>query len=342
VTAVKVLIVDDSMTVRAVLRRIVARTDGLTCVGEAADGAEAVKLAIELEPDAILMDLDLPVKNGYRATAEIMARRPTPIVVVTSTGDREQMMIAFRAIKQGVVGIFAKPEVPSGWNELARALTETLLHLGTDQGPVAAGPRIAPRRDTRGQRSVRYVGIGASTGGPGALCELLRQLGGAPGAGIAVVQHISPGFDGGLADWLAQELELDVRLARNGEALAPGKVRIAPTGCHLHLDGEGILRLDGETGPVGGHRPAVNELFRSLLASDAREVAAVLLSGMGVDGVDGLVELHRRGALTVVQEGSSCAVFGMPRAALERGAVDHAMSPAEIGRLLRDTMRGEE
>jgi len=185
------------------------------------------------------------------------------------------------------------------------------------------------------------VGIGASTGGPGALCQLLRAVGGDPPLGVVVVQHIADGFEVALADWLDQELGLDVALAADGEELAPGRIRIAPAGRHLVIDSNARLRLDAETAARNGHRPSVDVLFESMADLSTERVAAVLLSGMGSDGVSGIGTLRERGALTIAQNEATSAVFGMPGAALDRGAVDFALAPEDIGRLLVRVAHGD-
>ena len=334
-SAVRVLLVDDSPTVRAVMRRILSGVSGIQVVGEAGNGADGVELARSLRPDAIVMDLEMPGVDGYVATERIMEECPTPIVVVTSRVQPDKMGAAFRAVKAGAGGVFPKPEVPSPWDELARVLPVTLLEVGSRHRCVpqhhAPGPTTAavpvPRLD--------LLAIGASTGGPGAICELLRELGRVFPLQVAVVQHIAAGFEAGLADWLRHELGVDVRVAQDGEDIPPGAVRIAPTGSHLCVGPSGELRLDQETPPVRGHRPSVDELFHSLARPlRARAVAGVLLSGMGSDGAEGLLELRRAGAFTVAQDERSCAVFGMPRSALECGATELALPPREIGRLI--------
>jgi two-component system chemotaxis response regulator CheB len=332
----RVLIVDDSPTVRAVLRRILGAAPGIQVAGEAGDGREAVERTLSLRPDAIVMDLEMPGADGYFAIEQIMARRPTPIVVVTSRVQRDQMGAAFQALARGAVSVFPKPGVPNQWRDLAQVLPETLREVGSrsrSQKPVAGPLAGAPS----GHR-FRFLAVGASTGGPGAICQLLRELGQGFRLRVAVVQHIAAGFEVGFADWLAQELGLDVRVARDAEEIPVGAVRIAPADFHLHVDPLGALRLDGVTPPVRGHRPSVDQLFLSLARSAAREVAAVLLTGMGNDGAEGLLELRRAGGFTVVQDEASCAVFGMPRAALESGAADLALPPREIGRLLARTV----
>jgi chemotaxis response regulator CheB len=149
-----------------------------------------------------------------------------------------------------------------------------------------------------------------------------------------VVQHIAEGFESTLTEWLAAELGMDVAVARHGEHLKIGTVRVAPSGHHLSVDRGARLRLDRHTAPVGGHRPSVEVLFRSLLGQPANRVAAVLLSGMGSDGAEAMAELRSANILTVAQDEASCAVFGMPRAAIERRAAAFALAPPQIGRLL--------
>ncbi len=340
---VRVLVVDDSATVRAVMRRVLAGAGGLEVVGEAADGRQAVDLTLRLRPDVVVMDIDMPVMDGFAATERIMASCPTPIVVVTSRVQRDQVGTAFRAIRCGAVSVLPKPEVPSQWRDLAQVLPDTLRSIGARSrpgGPAAPAP-VPPAAAVPAAPGVRLLAVGASTGGPGAICQLLRELGRGSRLRVAIVQHIAAGFEVGFADWLGQELGADVRLARDGEELVAGAIRIAPSGSHLLLEQNGVVRLDGSRPAVRGHRPAVDELFRSLARGDARDVAAVLLTGMGNDGAEGLLALRRAGAFTVVQDEATCAVFGMPRAALQCHAAELALPPQEIGRLLaRATTEG--
>jgi len=328
----RVLIVDDSRTVRAVLRRVLEAASGIEVVGEASDGAQAVELTVRLTPDAVVMDLDLPLMDGCAATEQIMTRQPTPVVVVTSKVQRDQMGPAFDVMKHGAVAVFAKPSVPDQWAELGKHLPETLRHVA--RRPVLRRPAAPVDAVEEAPRQLRYLLIGASTGGPGAVRLVLHELMPRLRLGVAVVQHISAGFETGLADWLAGELDSDVGIAREGQTLGRGQVRIAPAGSHLRLTGGGVLSLDRETAPIAGHRPAVDVLFQSAVEVAPREVAAILLTGMGSDGARGMLALRQAGALTLGQEESSCAVFGMPRVAFDLGATDTLLAPAEIGTLL--------
>lgn len=398
---IRVLIVDDSPSVRAVLRRFFSWTDEVELVGEAADGREAVQRTRELHPDVILMDLVMPGMDGYQAIEEIMARWPTPILVLSAKANRDQVQTAFDAMRRGAVDVLPKPEDTGAWRHMADTLPRALREIvnshhprplgrgpgsvapsgggPSETGPSSAGPPPAPspeverrrerraeeRRERRqelgraepgaglspvdcqeeladyGPRDLRWLALGASTGGPTAVCDLLAGLGAAPPVTALVVQHISPGFELGLVDWLSNALPLDVKVARHGEAPAPGCVRLAPPGYHLHLTAEGLLELDRRTPPWRSHRPSVDELFFSCARTVPHKVAAALLTGMGTDGVQGLAQLSHAGAVTYVQDEASSVVYGMPRAALERGASRYALPPTEIGRRIARCWSGK-
>jgi two-component system, chemotaxis family, protein-glutamate methylesterase/glutaminase len=341
---VRLLVVDDSASVRAVLRRFFSWTDDIQVVGEAADGEAAVAAVEALAPDVVLMDLVMPGLDGYRAIERIMERRPTPILVLSSKAARDQVRTAFEALRRGAVEVLPKPEDTESWRHLAEVLPAVVREVA---GRHAASPAAAPapprRARRRGpapveeeatlpRRDLRWLAIGASTGGPSAVADLLAALPAKPPVSVLVVQHISPGFEGGLVDWLAGECGLDVRLARDGESPAPGVVRLGPPGAHLRVGADGRLELDRTTPPWRGHRPAVDELFLSLARTVPSRVAAVLLTGMGTDGVQGMAELARQGALTLAQDEASSVVWGMPRAAIEHGAASKALPPPEIAR----------
>jgi chemotaxis response regulator CheB len=207
-------------------------------------------------------------------------------------------------------------------------------------GAAATAVEPEPAGGRRGER-LRWVAIGASTGGPAAIRELLEEVPAGPPASFLVVQHIAAGFEAAMAEWLNKELPLDVRLARDAESPRHGAVRLAPAGAHLRLAAGGVLRLDSDTPARRGHRPSVDELFLSCAEICPRESAGVLLTGMGTDGVEGLVALRRAGSLTLVQDEASSVVFGMPRVALERGAADLAQAPRDLARTLARHWRRE-
>jgi two-component system chemotaxis response regulator CheB len=254
------------------------------------------------------------------------------------------MQTAFEAMRRGAIEVLPKPEDTASWQQLAEDLPQTVRAV--------AGAQAAPRpRRARSVRAaalaeapdeLRWVAIGASTGGPAAIREFLEEVPADPQVGFLIVQHIASGFELGFADWLNKEFPFDVRLARNGERLRPGAVRLAPGGSHLKLEADGVLVLDAETPPRRGHRPSVDELFLSCAESCPRQVAGVLMTGMGSDGVEGLLALRQAGGVTLVQDEASSVVFGMPRVALERGAAEVALPPRALARALARLWKGGE
>ena len=337
---IRVVLVDDSPSVRAVLRRFFARTPDIEVVAEAADGAKSVDAVLSADPHVVVMDLQMPVMDGYGAIEQIMAVRPTPIVVLSSRANRNQMQTAFEAMRRGALEVLPKPEDTPSWQQLADSLPETVR--GIAEARTQPQPRPKRKRGADGSErrlpaaplELRWVAIAASTGGPAALRELLEEVPADAPVGFAVVQHIASGFELGLADWLNKELPLDVRLARHGERLRPGSLRLAPGGAHLRLEAGGVLHLDSDSPMRRGHRPSADDLFFSCAESCPREVAGVIMTGMGSDGVEGLLALRKAGGLTLAQDEASSIVFGMPRVALERGAAEIALPPRGLARAL--------
>jgi len=328
VSAVRAVIVGSSPTVRGLLRRLIAG-EGVDVVGDLGDPNDAAEAVASLRPDVVVLDADL-ADGGVAAAEAITLRRPTPILVLAPRR-RRLARLAFETLTRGALGVFAKPETPEEWQTLGQSLAEVVRHVGAAVAESHAARPSSPGLPSTG--GLRYVAVGASTGGPVALRAMLGELKGTTLA-VAVVQHIAAGFEDGLAQWLARETGLDVRVAKDGEVLASGRVRLARAGAHLLVDRDGRLHFDSLSAPVRGHRPSANILFSSFLKLGSGEVAAVILTGMGDDGVAGMIELRRAGVLTVAQDRRSCAVFGMPRAALEREAAVLELEPEAIGRLL--------
>jgi len=350
-----VLIVDDSATVRAVLRRMLSRDAGIEVAGEAADGAQAVEATLRLRPDVTLMDIEMPGTDGYTAIERISVIRPTPILVLTSRASRDQARTAFEALRRGALEVIPKPADPLGWEELSVTLPATIRAIAAARVPgrpaaerTAAEASVAAAAPAAGQPAVRravaawpapsapirYIAVGASTGGPGAVRELLAALPEVIPASVLVVQHIAAGFEGSFVDWLAAELRRNVRIATEGECPRAGEVRVGPPGAHLLLGADGLVHLDATAPPRRGHRPSADDLFRSCARAFPQATAGVLLTGMGADGAEGLGELRRAGGVTAAQDEASSVVFGMPRAAIETGAAETVLPPAAIGAAL--------
>lgn len=335
---VRVLVGDRSLAVRNLLRRLLERESGISIVGDCCDGHELLRLVRNTEADAMVLDLDLPVLGGLELAEAIGQQKRIPLVVLTSRRDRQAVLEAFRAHALGVAAVLPKPEVPDEWTDLGTILGDTVRQLGL-RGDVDVGSEIETDDTPTLGRGLRYVAVGASTGGPAAVFELLQSMGPDLSVGMILVQHIAEGFESTVAEWLATELGIDARVARDGERLTPGKMRVAPPGSHITLDRHGVLRLERHGVPVNGHRPAIDSLFRSLLAHQPGEVAAVLLSGLGNDGAGGMIELREGNILTIAQDEASCAVYGMPRAAIEGRGAALALAPGQIGRLLARAAR---
>jgi len=333
-TTVTVVLADRSAAVRSVLRRLLGAAPEIRIVGEACDGAELVALVASGAPQVVVVDLDLETLAGRSLVEAIAAARRVPIFVLTPRQRVDMMRLAFATHHLGVIAAIPKPDRPEGWQELGVSLIEAIRQSVATRTDTTTLPAPVAAAGTTADGRLQLVAVGASTGGPGAIVELLRALGRGCALRLAVVQHIAPGFEPVLADWLALETGRDVAVARDGERLVPGSVRLAPAAAHLKIERGAVVRLDRATPPVNGHRPAVDLLFRSLLELPPAETAAVLLSGMGSDGAEAMAALRHARVLTIVQEQATCAVFGMPRAAIERAAAAFALTPAEAGRLL--------
>ncbi len=337
----RVLVVDDSPTVRSLVRRLLHREDDLEVVGEAADGARAVELVEALHPDVVIMDIEMPVLDGLAAIERMAARRPTPVVILTARESKKPALRTFEASRCGAVEVLAKPAAPEGWQELHHTLVHLVRALAASHRARAEeGPTLTPPPPSAPARQLRFLAIAASTGGPEAVYRLLQPLPKPLPVAALVVQHIAAGFEESLASWLAGKLGADVAVARHGEAATPGIVRLAPPGAHLVLAADATIGLDRTTPARAGHRPSADELFFSCARAFPAVTAGIVLTGMGADGAEGLAELRRCGGLTLAQDAGSSVVYGMPKAAVMRGAVEIALPPEQLGALLARSMAG--
>jgi two-component system, chemotaxis family, protein-glutamate methylesterase/glutaminase len=340
----RVLVTEDSVVARALLVSIVGRDPGLEVVGEARDGEEAVALAAKLKPDVITMDVHMPKLDGLEATRRIMAETPTPIVVISAI-DPKDVRLSFEALDSGALAVLAKPTGPAAPDFADRA-AEIVNTIKTMAGVrvVKRRPRLAgateaapkpetrdPRPETRpaARRRIDLVAIGSSTGGPDALGKIVGALPANAPVPIVIVQHITVGFHQGLVDWLNNVTPLTVKLGVEGESLRAGEVVIAPGEKHLTIDPGRRIKLIDE-GPVRGHRPSATKLFQSVTKVYGANALGVILTGMGDDGADGLVDLHNAGGWVIGQDEATCVVYGMPREAALRGAVSEVLPLGEI------------
>jgi two-component system, chemotaxis family, protein-glutamate methylesterase/glutaminase len=357
-TKIRVYLVDDSLVARLALERLLVDED-IEVVGTAASGSKALREIPRLRPDVVLMDILMPEMDGLECTRRLMATHATPILIVSDlVGVRSNLH--FEALKAGALELCSKPtreELDSGaararFGRLVRLLAQvpvitrrsvdirapaptpapapapTPAPAPAPAPPPSPAPPIQPNRSP--SRPPTAVFVGASTGGPPALREILTDLphAGRRGAPIVIVQHMTRGFVWGLATWLAQATGCEVALARHGMRLDPGQIVLAPDDQHIELDGERLLLVDE---PASGYRPSIDVLFHSVARQrDAECMCGVLLTGMGKDGARGLEALHRSGGWTIAQDEASSIVWGMPRAAVELGAADEVLALPEI------------
>jgi two-component system chemotaxis response regulator CheB len=341
---IRVLLVEDSATMRHHLRASLAADPDLRVVGEATDGMQAVELCGLLRPDVVTMDMMLPTMSGLVATEHIMADFPTPILVVSSA-DRQELFNTYNALAAGAVDVLEKPRGDStdaGWARRLcsavrlvsriRVITHPRARLDGRDRAAPPKPAAAPRPVVEGDGALQVVVLGASTGGPGTLTELLRAL--PPGfrTPVLCVQHIaaSEPFAVAFSDWLADQTGHNVSYALDGTPVSAlrGRVVLAPPDRHL-LVRDGILRLSDGL-PRHSCRPAVDVLFESVAAEYGAAAAGCLLTGMGRDGAEGLLRMRARGAPTFAQDEASCVVYGMPREAALLGAAAYILPPAGI------------
>jgi two-component system chemotaxis response regulator CheB len=335
----RVLIVDDSLTVRRRLADAFAFEPTCEVVGEATDGQQAFEQCQRLRPDVVTMDLMMPKVDGLRATELIMAHCPTPIVVLSAAENRTEGLRTLDALAAGAVDAVDKPSglLDAKWMETlvsrvrvaarVRVITHVRARLHAD---VRTPPRVAPLAVPP-----RLLVMGASTGGPAAVRYILRSLPADFPLPVLLVLHITEHFDTAMVEWLEAQSGLKVRNAVDGEPLPmPGRlsVRMAPGNRHLVVKGGRLRVVEGPE--RHSCRPSVDELFESVARELGGAAIGCLLTGMGRDGAEGLAALKRAGAATVVEDESTCVVFGMPREAIRLGAAQHVVGLTDIPPLL--------
>lgn len=354
---IRLLVVEDSKTVQKALVAAFEADPQIKVVGIAETGEAAVQMAEVLRPNLITMDINLPGMDGFQATRAIMSSCPTPIVVVTGKLDPKDSGTLFRVMEAGALMVLGKP-APLGSPEHAESVARLVQHLklmaeikvvrrtfhDTPKAPPPAPPPVPPVRRValpRQAHPVRVVGIGASTGGPPLLRQILSSLPKDFAPAILVVQHMADGFTENFAAWLGQHSVLPVRLAEHGMPVLPGQVLVAPDRFHLEM-GPGDRVVLSASPPVNGVRPSVSVLFRSLAACCGRNAVGVLLTGMGSDGALELRALKECGAITVAQDQASSVVFGMPGEAVRLGGASYVLPPQEIIELLKRVARVDQ
>jgi len=335
VSVIRVAIADDSSFLRKAVARMLASEPGIELVGSASRGEELLDNLDRWRPDAVILDLSMPGIGGLATLDEIMIRRPVPVIIL-STYSRKGAPQTIEALHRGAVDFVDKQQFSLvDFEALRQVLAGKIREVTAPRRTAsAAAPVKRPTVEEGGVPEV--VLIGASTGGPPAIERILRDLGGDVPVPVLVVQHMPAGFTRAFAERLNIQLPLEVREPVDGEPLQPGTVYIARGGFHLRIvPGRQRLVAAVSSEPRDTpHRPSVDELFLSAAAAGARAVA-ILLTGMGHDGAEGMARLAAQGALTIAQDEATSTIFGMPRAAAAIGAVREMLPLSEIGARLR-------
>jgi two-component system, chemotaxis family, protein-glutamate methylesterase/glutaminase len=342
---VEVLIIDDLKSARAMIRDILVSDPHIHICGMADNGNDAVNMVERLHPQLIILDTHLKQTSGYEVAEKIMQVRPTPIIMVTTASDA-LVDGPDRMFGCGVLDVIKKgdlyhwrtrPDVAAGFIRKIKLLskvnrTSITKHCEkTESRPKTVDPINRDSLNINASRKDenRIIAVVSSTGGPNALFKVLRDLPSGFPAPILIVQHMSPGFIHGLAEWLNHEDHIRVRVAENKGALLPGEALLAPDNAHLTVGENHHIKLV-DAPPVGGHRPSGNTLLESIGACYGRHALGVILTGMGHDGAEGMAALKTAGGKTIAQDQDTSVIFGMPKSAINLGVVDLVLPLSKI------------
>lgn len=340
---IRILIVDDSSFMRMAIRGILSREPDFEVVGTAGDGVEGVEKATELQPDIITMDVEMPRLDGISALRQIMAKSPTRVLMV-STLTNEGAKATFEALEAGAIDYVAKNVTDSV--DAQKAFREDLLRKVRAafssfsarrdiQRPVIPSVRPQTVRSRFAQKRIQCVAIGASTGGPVALQEVLSRIPVSFPYGIVVAIHMPKAFTGPYAERLNAKCSLAIREAVDGDLIKPGQVLIAPGGRHTMVNRQGgglsVRSVPPSDHPEYIYIPSVDLLFKSMTDASNGALLGVILTGMGSDGFKGMQHLKGRGGVSLVQDEATSTIYGMPRACIEGGVADEILPLQEIG-----------
>ena len=342
------LVVEDSSTIRQYLCALIEADPLLDLVGTAVDGLDAVAKVKSLQPQVVIMDIEMPNLDGIEATRRIMAENPVPIVVCSANLNQNLTEKSYRAIAAGALVVAAKPKGPGAPG--AREMVDSLLRkvrlmadvkvvrhqslASSANSPAAVNQQIDQNLlRSLANCSPELVAIGASTGGPPVLATIFTNLRADFSLPILVVQHIAPGFLEGMLNWLQSYTKLPLHIAEHGKKPLPGHIYFAPDDYHLEFTSGNLLSLIS-TPAEYNVKPAVANLFRSLAKSDMPAAAGILLTGMGRDGAKELLAMRKRGQLTIAQDEASSVINGMPGEAARLSAVQARLNPLAIAEFL--------
>jgi len=332
---IKVLVVDDSAIVRQTLEKELSADPEICVVGTAPDPYVARDKIVQLKPDVLTLDIEMPRMDGISFLRKLMKHFPLPVIIVSSLA-KEGSQTALDAIHAGAVDVICKPGPAYSIGDMGIQLREKIkaasrVNLANVIAQVETSAVRVSGLKALSQSTNKVIVIGASTGGTQALERILTHLP-ANSPGVVIVQHMPAGFTKSFADRLNELCEVEVKEATTGDTIIPGLVLIAPGNEHMLIKRSGAQYfVEIKSGPlVGHHRPSVDILFRSAATYLGGNAIAVMLTGMGSDGSQGMLEMKKAGALCVAQDEASCVVYGMPKAAVECGAVDHILPLDQI------------
>ena len=337
--SINVLIVDDSTEARMTLREIMDEDPLLKVVGDVPDGKQALKFLQDSKnprPHVITIEIMWPEMDGFETTRKIMETDPIPIVIISSSYKSDEVEKTFRAMEAGAVTILQKPGSMIGkeFQSKSKKLRET-VRLMAGVKVVRRWPikkpieKSLPLFTLSTPTDIQVVVIGASTGGPRAIQEILGVLPREFPVPILIVQHICGDFIEGMIRWLEKSTSLPIHLARHGQEIIAGSVYLAPDDFHMGLNRRGFIELS-QSAPEEGVRPSVSYLFRSTALNYGKKAVGILLTGMGKDGAEGMKLMRDAGACTIAQDESTSVVYGMPAEAVKLGGVDYILPLREI------------
>ncbi len=341
----RVLVVEDSVTIRKRIVEILSSDPMLEVIGECGDGKTAIEMCAALRPDVMTLDMMLPVMTGLAATEYIMAHHPTPILIVSASTNRGELFRTYEALAAGAVDVLDKPlgdETDDAWERKLVATVKivsrikVITHMRAKLSPKHTTPHVAPSAGVH-----RAVAIGVSTGGPSALHDLFSALPKDFSLPILLVIHIAEPFGRAFAEWLDAQLAIRVSVARDGEPLPPvgqSRVLMAPPDRHLVVRGGRVHLTDAPE--RHSCRPSIDTLFESCAVEFGASAVGCLLTGMGKDGASGLLAMRRAGAHTIAQDEATSVVFGMPREAILLDAATRVLPLGDIAAALTSLANG--
>ncbi|MFZ3046443.1 MAG: chemotaxis response regulator protein-glutamate methylesterase [Desulfatirhabdiaceae bacterium] len=344
---IKVLIVDDSAIVRKILAEELSRCSDIEIVGTAVDPFVARDKIVNLRPDVITLDLEMPRMDGLSFLTKLMRHYPLPVVVLSSLTPRNSEL-AIKALELGAVEVLAKPGAAYSTQNVSQnlirairaAATANIRRIPDVSRPVMSSENL---NHLLSRTTHRIIAIGASTGGTKAIETVLREMP-ATSPGTVIVQHMPENFTSSFAKRLNDLCQMEVREARDNDFVSPGIALIAPGNRHMLLQRSGgnyLVKI--KTGPlVHYQRPSVDVLFQSVASHAGKNSVGIILTGMGADGAKGLLAMRQSGAPTIAQSETSCVVFGMPKEAIKLGAADRIVDLADIPAAIIQALQTEK